>query len=145
MLIFKSGISEEEFIEWKDSHADDCAQNFSGSSKAIEQEAAKCMWARSVSRYHFRYTEMLSDGDSTVYNTVVKLDPYPGIEIGKLECINHAHKRMGTALRKLSSEKHFGARGVGKLTAQKCKSLQNYHRGEILKNQGDIEGMKNAI
>ena len=104
----KSGITEEEFREWKDSHADDCAQNFSGSSKAMEQEAAKHMWARSVSCHHFRYTGMLSDGDSTAYQAVVKLDLYPGIEIGKLECINHAHKRMGTALRKLSSEKHFG-------------------------------------
>jgi hypothetical protein len=70
----------------------------------------KRMWARSVIRRHFRYTEMLSDGDSTAHKAVVKLDPYPGIEIWKRECINHAHKRMGTALRKLSSEK---------LTAQK--------------------------
>lgn len=132
-------------MRWKELHATDCANNFYGSSKAMEQESAKRMWARSLSCHNFRYTEMLSDGDSTAYNVVVGLDPYPGVEITKLECINHAHKRMGTALRKLSAEKHLGGRGVGKLTEQKCKSLQNYYRGAIVKNLSDIDSMKNAI
>ncbi|XDV25581.1 hypothetical protein PO909_029478 [Leuciscus waleckii] len=96
-------ITREEFESWKESHVD-CAKNFSGSSKAMEQEAAKRMWARSVSQHQLRYTEMLSDGDSAAFKEVVALNPYPGHEIVKLECINHAQKRMGTALRKLSAE-----------------------------------------
>jgi hypothetical protein len=52
---------------------------------------------------------MLSDGDSTAYKAVVKLDCFPGIELGKLECINHAHKRMRTVLRKLKEEEYGGA------------------------------------
>lgn len=67
---------------------------------------------------------MLSDGDSTAFRQVVALNTYPGHEITKLECINHAHKRMGTALRKLSAQSKLGGRGAGKLTAAKCKSLQ---------------------
>lgn len=35
---------------------------------------------------------------------------------------------MGTALRKLSAQGKLGGRGAGKLTAAKCKSLQNYYR-----------------
>ena len=138
-------ISEEQLLGWQELHASDCAKNFCGSSKAMEQESAKRMWARSLTRHHFRYTEMLSDGDSNAYKAVVGLDPYAGVEITKLECINHAHKRMGTALRKLSAEKRLGGKGVGKLTAHKCKTLQNYYRGAIVNNLGDVDGMKNAI
>lgn len=62
------------------------------------------------------YTEMLQDRDSTVFNQVVAL-PYPGHEM-KLECINHAHKRMSTALTKLSAEVKLVGRGQGKLKAK---------------------------
>lgn len=103
------------------------------------------MWARSVSRHQLRYTEMLSDGDSSAFRQVVGLNPYPGHEILKLECINHAHKRMGTALRKCSAVQKLGGKGLGKLTASKCKALQNYYRGAILNNQGSIDRMKSEI
>lgn len=76
---------------------------------------------------------------------MVALNPYPGHEVVKSECINHAHKRMGTALRKLSSQGKVGGKGVGKLTAKKCKTLQNYYRGAILNNQGSIDQMKVEI
>ena len=137
-------MSEQEFDSWREKHRD-CAKNFAGSSKAMEKESAKRMWARSVNRYQVRYTEMLSDGDSTAFKEVVDLNPYPEHEIVKLECINHAHKRMGTALRKCSKEGKLGGKGVGKLTAKKCDTLQNYYRGAILDNQGSLDQMKNGI
>jgi hypothetical protein len=136
-------ITEEEIESWREKH--DCAKNFQGSSKAMEQEAAKRMWARSIIRHQLRYTQMLSDGDSAAFRGVVSLNPYPEHEVDKLECINHAHKRMGTALRKLSAERKLGGKGLGKLTAKKCKTLQNYYRGAILNNQGSIDSMKNEI
>lgn len=47
--------------------------------------------------------EMLSDGDSTAHKAVIVLAPYgQDVEVEKLECVNHARKRMGTVLRKLS-------------------------------------------
>lgn len=98
-------------------------KNFAGSSKAMEQESTKRMWARSVNHHQVRYIEMLSDGDSAAFREVGALNPYPGHDIVKLECINHAHKRMGTALRKLSAQGKLGGKGVGKLTANKCKTL----------------------
>ncbi|KAK1876707.1 Protein translocase subunit SecD [Dissostichus eleginoides] len=137
-------ITEEEYDSWRQTHID-CARNFAGSSKAMEQESAKRMWARSVNRHQVRYTEMLSDGDSAAFREVVALNPYPGHEVVKLECLNHAHKRMGTALRKLSSQGKLGGKGVGKLTANKCKTLQNYYMGAVLNNQGSIDQMKAEI
>lgn len=103
------------------------------------------MWSRSMSRHQLRYTEMLSDGDSSAFRLVADSKPYPCHEVTKLECINHAHKRMGTALRKFSADKKLGGKGFGKLTANKCKALQNFYRGAILNNQGNIEGMKSEI
>ncbi len=138
-------MTEAELQEWKTKHAPDCCRNFDGSSKSMEQEAAKRMWGRSLKRHNLRYTEMLSDGDSTAYKAVVELKPYKDIPIEKLECINHAHKRMGTALRKLSKEQRLGGKGKGRLTAAKCKHLQNYYRGAILDNVGNMEKMKCAI
>ncbi|KAL1276324.1 hypothetical protein QQF64_035947 [Cirrhinus molitorella] len=137
-------ITDREFESWREAHTD-CAKNFAGSSKAMEQEAAKRMWARSVSCPQVRYTEMLSDGDSAAFKEVVALNPYPGHEIVKLECINHAHKRMGTALRQLSKLGKLGGKGLGKLTPPKCKALQNFYRGAIINNQGSVDKMKAEI
>ena len=67
------------------------------------------MWARSISRHQLRYTQMLSDGDSAAFGEVVSLNPYP-----EHQCINHAHKQMGKALRKFYAEHKLGGRGLGK-------------------------------
>ena len=66
--------------------------------------------------------------------------PY-GEVINKLECVNHAHKRMGTALRELAKEERVGRRGVGRLMENKCSSLQNFYQGAIL----NIDKMRSAV
>ena len=135
-----------ELLAWKAAHAPDCCINHNKSSKAMEQEAAKVMWDRSVAKYNMRYVEMLSDGDSPAHKAVCELKPYgEDVEIQKLDCINHAHKCMGTALRKLAHDERLGGRGVGRLTEAKCKSLQNFYRGAILDNMPNIDNMRNAI
>ncbi|XP_070175236.1 uncharacterized protein [Littorina saxatilis] len=88
----------EEMEAWRAAHAPKCCRNHHASSKAMEQEAAKVLWGRSVRSHNFRYTEMLCDGYSSAFKAVVELDPYPGVQVEKLDCINHAHKRMGSAV-----------------------------------------------
>ena len=138
-------MSTAEFQAWKDQRDHDCCINHTTSSKSMEQEAAKVMWNRSVERFGFRYIEMLSDGDSSAYNAVCGEKPYGDKKIDKLECVNHAHKRMGTALRKLTKEERLGGRGVGRLTDAKCESLQNFYRGAIIDNCPNVEAMRNAV
>ncbi|KAL1276305.1 hypothetical protein QQF64_035928 [Cirrhinus molitorella] len=58
-----------------------CIDVLTGSSKAMEQEAAKRMWARSVSCHQVRYTEMLSDGDSAAFKEVVALNHTLGMKL----------------------------------------------------------------
>ena len=48
-----------------------------------------------------QYVRMLGDGDSKAYKAVLELNPY-NVDIEREECTNHAHKRMGTALRNIS-------------------------------------------
>ena len=50
---------------------------------------------------------MISDGVSKTFFTLKKLNPYPVV---KEECVNHADKRLVTALRKLKEG------GKGKIT-----------------------------
>ena len=48
---------------------------------------------------------MLSDGDSTSYDSLVDCQVYgDAISINKEECVNHVSKRMGTVLKKLMHE-----------------------------------------
>ena len=76
---------------------------------------AKRLWSRSEQK-GLRYTGFLTEGDSEAYNSVVGMRPYGDTPTEKEECINHAHKRMGTALIKKSQEKGLGGKGRGKLT-----------------------------
>ncbi|XP_010783816.1 nucleoporin NUP188 homolog, partial [Notothenia coriiceps] len=109
-------ITEEEYDSWRQTHSD-CARNFAGSSKAMEQESAKRMWARSVNRHQVRYTEMLSDGDSAAFREVVALNPYPGHEVEQAEDNGETpgHKDCG----------NFYKREVGE------KLIPVYHRMQV--------------
>ena len=135
-----------ELAQRREEHAPDCDINHATSSKAMEVESAKVMWQRSEEKFKFRYTQMLSDGDSSAFKAVCEARPYgPDVTIEKLECVNHVHKRMGTALRKLTKEERLGGRGQGRLTEAKCVSLQNFYRGAILDNLPNVNNMRNAI
>ena len=144
-LAESKGMSDDDFFEWREGHLADCCINFEGSSKAMESEAARRMWRRSLTKHNFRYVDMISDGDSSAFKAVSELKCYGDTEIKKLECVNHAHKRMGSALRKLSKEERLGGRGRGRLTEAKCKDLQNFYRGAIVNNLGDTSSMRNSI
>ncbi|XP_046339365.2 uncharacterized protein LOC125381038 [Haliotis rufescens] len=86
------------------------------------------------------------DGDSKTHKAINDLQPYgPDISIDKEDCVNHAHKRMGTALLKLSKELRLGGRGKGKLTKDKALKFQYYYRFAITNNVGNIDGTRNAI
>ena len=138
-------LPEAELAAWREEHATDCCQNHHQSSKSMEQEAAKIMWQRSVEKFSFRYVEMLSDGDPAPYKAVCGTAPYGKKVINKPECVNHVHKRTGTALWKLAKEEQLGCRGVGRLTENKCNSLQNFYRGAILNNIPNIDKMRSAV
>ena len=147
----KCNIAEERQYDdvWKASHVENCQKNFSGSAAAMEVECAKRLWTRSVEKHQFRYTTILSDGDSKAYDAVKSLEPY-GKEnvIVKEDCVNHVAKRMGTALRNFvesSKVMKKSVAGRGKLTQQKITKIQNYYGRAIKDNCSDAELCRRRI
>ena len=132
-----------EFQNWYPTH--DCCKDFDGSSNAMEVECAKRLWSRSVAVHNIRYTGMLGDGDSKAFLALQDLAPYPGVEIVREECVNHAHKRMGTALMQLAKQAKLGGKGHGRLTQAKIQKLQQYYRAAITSHVGDADGMRGAV
>ena len=142
----KYGVNSKQYKEWYQTHAQSRPINYTGSSNAMKMEGAKRIWSRSVEKNNMRYVRMLEDGDSKAYKAVLKLNPY-NVDIKREECTNHAHKRMGTALRKFSKSSKMGGggRGSGTLTMNKCQTLQNYYRGAIINNIGNKDNMRKAV
>ncbi|GFW73464.1 uncharacterized protein TNCV_2801281 [Trichonephila clavipes] len=72
------------------------------------------------------------------------------IMMKKGECINHASKRLGTAL--ISTVKDCRAQGIsldgkyhGGLKEETISKLITYYQKTILRNKGDVNAMKTAI
>ena len=91
------------------------------------------MFITSVKTNKLQYTGYIEDRDLKSYNDIYQADPYEGVVVNKLECIEHIQKRDGTRLKKLkaantkilSNGKKF--RGQGQLTEKFINKLQNYY------------------
>ena len=85
----------------------------------------------------FRYNQILSGGDSSTFATLCKLNPHGADHpVIKLDCVNHAEKRMGTSLRKLMKHQKLGGgtnhdlAGIKiqqRLTGNKVVKLHDYY------------------
>lgn len=114
--------NEEAYTDWLSSH--ECQKNIDCNSGRMEVEAALIMFRRSLAKHGLRYTAVLSDGDSRTYHALQEESVYGFVEIEKKDCLNHVHKRMGTALRNLVDKKKAMGQslgGKGKLTQSVIK------------------------
>ena len=66
----KAVEGEQEDLEWKKRHEPHCPKNSEGTAGAMEVACAEKVWSRSIEKHNFRYTTILSDGDSKAYNAV---------------------------------------------------------------------------
>lgn len=139
-----------------------CHKNFDGKSGAMEAEAARRLWSRSLS-HKLRYVTFVGDGDSSAFTAVTELDngkgPYENVKVKKEECVNHVCKRMGTRLRKMKQEASVITKtktgktrkmsllgGKGKLTDEIVDHLQFYYGKAIRDNTGsDLKTMREAV
>ncbi|KAK4311968.1 hypothetical protein Pmani_016559 [Petrolisthes manimaculis] len=116
-------------IEAKGIQDGECVNNFDGSSPAMETEGWMKLWKRSVEKCNFRYTTVISDGDSKAYSSA---------------------KRVGKALRDCVQEKSRKGEGVGgrrrgSLTQVTLGKIQDFYRYAIIPNLIDVEKMNKAI
>ena len=116
----------------------------------MEAEGWRRLWERSMDKCKFRYTTVVSDGDSKAFTSVSNMKPYgEDVEIINEKCMNHASKKVGKALRDFVQQKCRERKGVsgkklGSLTAKVIGKLQEYYLYAILHNLGNLE-MKRAI
>ena len=90
----------EEYEAWFKAHKPHCKSNFSGTSLAMESEAAVRMWKRSEGR-GLVYKVFIGDGDGSGYKSVLRSGVYNGeVKIEKEECIGHLQKRLKNHLMK---------------------------------------------
>ncbi|GFX56820.1 uncharacterized protein TNCV_495681 [Trichonephila clavipes] len=129
-----------EFRIWYEGHQDVCSATHVGSSGAMEVNTAVKLWERSES-IGFRYTTLLSDGDSKSFSELKERNVYGSkTQIKKEECTNHVSKRMGIALRQ--TVKDWRVKGVtlgGKkrfsLKEETIKKLTRYYTNAIRINK----------
>ena len=88
----------DEYKNWYNTHKPHCMKNLSGSSQAMEPEAAQMIWRRSTEMRKICYTTFIGDGDSKSYNQVSEMNPYDSILIHKEECLAHVAKRLKKTL-----------------------------------------------
>ena len=103
----------------------------------------------------FRYNQILSDGDSSTFTALRKLKPYGADHpVIKLDCVNHAEKRMGISLRKLMKHQKLaggsnhdlaGIKIQQRLTGNKVVKLHDYYGRAICKQAGDVGAITKAI
>lgn len=137
----------QEYESWRLTHS--CKANHTGSAGAMEAVGAVRIFSRSQDMRQLRYTQYLGDGDSASFKKVLDSKPYgEDVNIEKLECVGHVQKRCGTRLRRLVQEnkgkklndgKSIG--GIGRLTAKKIDTLQNYYGFSIRQNAGNLDQM----
>ena len=70
----KFGTDTTALLAWQAAHTA-CDRKFGGSSKAMEAEAARRIWSRSVETHAFRYEYILSDGYSSMFAAVRARSP----------------------------------------------------------------------
>ncbi|XP_059163145.1 uncharacterized protein LOC131946415 [Physella acuta] len=154
----KKKLSPEQFLIWKEKHAEECEQNHVGTAGAMEPQGILKIFQRSQEKYGLNYVGYLGDGDSKSYKTVADADPeiYTGKSITKYECCGHVQKRMGRRLMDKVSEckgklykengkQYKGIGGAGRLTQSAIKRIQGHYGGAIRKNAGNIVAMKKAV
>ena len=76
------------------------------SSPAMESKAAAKICCRSERLNKLKYATYVGEGDSKGDAVVTNAEPYgPDVQVAKQECIGHAQKLLGTALRTLKKKK----------------------------------------
>ncbi|KAH7938049.1 hypothetical protein HPB49_019527 [Dermacentor silvarum] len=115
----------------------------------MEVEGAVLLFNRSPRKNGLRYMTILSDGDSRWFHALQEADVYGFIKIQKEDCVNHAQKRMGTALSNLIARHKGGGSktlgGRGRLTGDLITKFSSYYGWALKSRKGDVEAMQRAM
>ena len=125
-----------EYEKWLERHKPNCNRNYTGSSQAMEPEAAQRIWGGSLERNRLVYSVFVGDGDSKAFHHVESLKPYPLVKVRKEECLTHVAKRLKKKLRKMKRNTKKKTYVQHKLTEWKADYICSNYSTVILQNRG---------
>ncbi|XP_024942124.1 uncharacterized protein LOC107269098 [Cephus cinctus] len=87
-----------------------CFKNWGSnkSSTSMESDAIAEGFCSSIEMHNLMYTELIADGDSSVYKKILNMNPYENVQVKKIECINHL-------LRNLCNKVKESTKGKGRI------------------------------
>ena len=124
-----------EYQSWIKRHKPNCNKNFTGSSQAMEPEAAERIWSRSLER-NLVYSVYVGDGDGKGFLQVTSLNPYPLVVVRKEECLTHVAKRLKKNLKKVKANNKALSYVQHKLSDWKADYIASNYSTVILQNRG---------
>ncbi|KAG8189246.1 hypothetical protein JTE90_013774 [Oedothorax gibbosus] len=103
-----------------------CTKNWEGSSSAMESSIIAEGFLTSMQTYGVKYHQVIADGDSNVYKTILDANPYDTLTVEKIECKNHLLRNFCNKLKDLTLNaklKHISLRreiGINILRVRSC-------------------------
>lgn len=97
-------INDAEFVEWYETHKDQCSANHEGSAGKMEVDSIVEIFKRSIEKYNVQYRNYIGDGDSKTYTGIVNAHPYGALEVIKKECIGHVTETNGIKTSSISKK-----------------------------------------
>ena len=125
-----------EYEKWLELHKPNCNRNYTGSSQAMEPEAAERIWGRSLQRNRLVYSVFVGHGDSKAFQPVTSLDPHPLVKVRKEECLTHVAKRLKKNLKKMKPNTKTKTYIQHKLPEWKADYIAANYSTVILQNRG---------
>ena len=125
-----------EYEKWLERHKPNCNRNYTGSSQAMEPEAAERIWGHSLERNRLVYSVFVGDGDSKAFQHVTTLNPYPLVKVRKEECLTHVAKRLKKKLKKIKANTKTKTYIQHKLPEWKADYIAANYSTVILQNRG---------
>ena len=101
LVLYEEQWKPSEYEKWLERHKPNCNRNYTGSSQAMDPEAAQRIWGRSLERNHLVYSVFVGEGDSKAFHYVASLNPYPLVKVRKEECLMHVAKRLKKNLKEI--------------------------------------------
>ena len=122
-----------------------CFKNWSGSSCAMEPDIITEGFQRSEEMHQLRFTQLVGDGDSSVFYSVALNVTY-GRRVKKVECANHAVKCYRSHLEALLKD-NPQYQGRGGLTKVTVKRITAGARSAIRNHSqtGDVNALRHEI
>jgi hypothetical protein len=85
----------------------DCQKNWTRSSQSMEADIIVQGFQKSLEVHGLIYKYVVGDGDSSVYSNILTRVKYPGVQVAKYECVNHAVKCMNKAILEIQKDTRF--------------------------------------